>query len=307
MAGACALLALGDTVPAREHAEAALTAFRRAERDWFAAQAELVALRARAAGAGRLDRRVVPRAARVAEALEEQHSEQAVTAWLLAGRLAARYDPAPRPTLLERAARHRAGPTALTRAAGWLARGEQRALAGDRRGVHDACRRGLDALDAHRATLGSTELRALATAHGTELADLALSHAVDAPPRTLLWWSERWRATALAQPPVRPAADDPVAAPLAALRDNARRLLAARADGEDVTQAPGRALAARGRGAGRAAPARRATAPPPTCGSTCRRWSRRSATTRSWSWSRSTGRCTRCWCAAAASPPAGSA
>ncbi|MFC5179583.1 CHAT domain-containing protein [Nocardioides taihuensis] len=233
---AMARMALGETVPARVHAETALTAFRRAERDWFAAQAELVALRARAAGAGRLDRRVVPRAVRVAEALEGQRSEQAVTAWLLAGRLAARFDPSQAPPLLERAARHRSGPTALTRASGWLARGQQQALAGNRRGVHDACRRGLDALDAHRATLGSTELRALATAHGTALADLALSHAVDAPPRTLLWWSERWRATALAQPPVRPAADDPVAAPLAALRDNARRLLAARADGEDTTR-----------------------------------------------------------------------
>ena len=41
-----------------------------------------------------------------------------------------------------------------------------------------ACRRGLDALDIHRATLGSSELRALATGYGADLAGLALAHAV---------------------------------------------------------------------------------------------------------------------------------
>ena len=48
----------------------------------------------------------------------------------------------------------------------------------DRRGVLVACRRGLDALDEHRRDLGSSELRALATRHGDELARLALRHAV---------------------------------------------------------------------------------------------------------------------------------
>ena len=48
----------------------------------------------------------------------------------------------------------------------------------DVRGVWHACRRGLDALDDHRATLGSTELRARASVRGDELARLALTHAV---------------------------------------------------------------------------------------------------------------------------------
>ena len=121
------------------------------------------------------------------------------------------------------------------RATGWLARGLEREGAGDRRGVLLACRRGLDALDEHRATLGSSELRALATGYGADLAALALAHAADARPRTFLWWSERWRATALAEPPVR-LEDDDTSAPLTALRDNARRLQLARGEGGDTAR-----------------------------------------------------------------------
>ena len=94
-----------------------------------------------------------------------------------------------------------------------------------------ACRRGLDALDEHRSTLGSSELRALATRHGDELAALALRHAAHSGPRVLLEWSERWRATALTQPPVHPPDDAELAGALAALRDTRRRLAEARAEG----------------------------------------------------------------------------
>ena len=45
-----------------------------------------------------------------------------------------------------------------------------------------------------------------------------------AGPRLLLAWSERWRATALAVPPVRPAADAELDAGLAALREVTSRL-----------------------------------------------------------------------------------
>ncbi len=67
-----------------------------------------------------------------------------------------------------------------------------------------ASRRGLEALDEHRASLGSSELRALANRRGDELAGLALRHAAESRSRVMLAWSERWRATALAQPPVHP-------------------------------------------------------------------------------------------------------
>ena len=73
-------------------------------------------------------------------------------------------------------------PTWCGPAAGWPAACE-RERAGDRGGVLRACGRGLDALDDHRRLLGSTELRALATGHGTELAALALRHAADRAAR----------------------------------------------------------------------------------------------------------------------------
>ncbi|GCD91281.1 CHAT domain-containing protein [Nocardioides sp. LS1] len=232
---ATALLAAGEAAAALDQARVALAAFRRTGREWDALHAHLVVVRAREM-AGRVDRRLLPTARRVAEELESARSEEATVAWLVAGRLAARLDPAAAAGLLAHAAAHRTDRTALVRAGGWLALGLERELAGDHRGVAHACRRGLAALDTHRATLGSSELRALATGHGEDLARLALAQAVDGGPRSLLWWSERWRATALTQPPVRPAGPDDVTAPLAALRDNARRLQTARRDGGDVAR-----------------------------------------------------------------------
>jgi hypothetical protein len=91
--------------------------------------------------------------------------------------------------------------------------------------VFSACRSGLAVLDEHRFTLGASELRALATAHGVELAALGQRQAARVHrPRLLLTWSERWRATALAVPPVRPLADAEFSTDLAALRDVMNRL-----------------------------------------------------------------------------------
>ena len=95
-----------------------------------------------------------------------------------------------------------------------------------------ACRRGLEVLDDHRVTLGASELRAQATARGGELAALAQRHAVRARrPRLLLVWTERWRATALTVPSVRPSADTELNAGLAALREVTSRLEEARRQG----------------------------------------------------------------------------
>ena len=88
-----------------------------------------------------------------------------------------------------------------------------------------ACARGLDLIDVHLGTLGATELRAQATAQGDELARLAMAHAVrTGDAGRLLAWSERWRATSLAVPPVRRAVDPEMTRDLAALRVLARRL-----------------------------------------------------------------------------------
>ena len=155
---------------------------------------------------------------------------EAPVALILAGRLTSGPE---RAEHWRAAAGYRDRPNALVRASGWLATALARQEAADRGGVLRACGRGLDALDEHRRTLGSSELRALATAHGRELAVLALRHAAT-DARTLLRWSERWRATALAEPPVTP--DGEVSTELAALRDNGRRLAQARAEGDPTEQ-----------------------------------------------------------------------
>lgn len=162
----------------------------------------------------------------MADALDAQRADEAPVALIVASRL----DDEAAAELLERASSYRTRPTDLTRASGWLARALLRARVADRGGVLRACGRGLDALDDHRRLLGSTELRALATGHGAELAALALRHSADSP-RDLLRWSERWRSTALAQAPVTPG-DTPVDESLAALRDAVRRLDLARVEGE---------------------------------------------------------------------------
>ena len=88
-----------------------------------------------------------------------------------------------------------------------------------------ACRRGLDVIDEYRSMLGSSELRAQTTAHGAELAALGQRHAFRlGRPRLMLAWSERWRAVALAVPPVHPPADEELQADLAAIRDVGSRL-----------------------------------------------------------------------------------
>jgi tetratricopeptide (TPR) repeat protein len=203
---------------------AALTLTRLGD-EWVATRARLVAVRARARRGDR-GRRLAAEARDVAEALDARSADEAPVALIVAARLD---DPAA-PELLGRAGGYTKRPTDLVRASGWLARGLLGAREGDRGRVLRACGRGLDALDDHRRLLGSTELRALATGHGSELAALALRHAAS-NPRDLLRWSERWRSTALAQAPVTPG-DAPVSESLAALRDATRRLAQARIEGE---------------------------------------------------------------------------
>jgi CHAT domain len=169
---------------------------------------------------------------------------------------------------LAAAARQRHRGPALSRAVGWQAEALRAEAAGDSRRLLGACRRGLDVIDEHRGALGSSELRALSSLHGAELAMLGQRHALRlGRPRLLLAWSERWRANALAVPPVRPVDDGPLQADLVALRGISERLTTAR-----IRNAPSaalhreqlrleravraRALRTRGAGpAGRAAPA----------------------------------------------------
>ena len=120
----------------------------------------------------------------------------------------------------------------MARANGWLAEALRAEAAGEPRRMLAACRRGLEVLDEHRLTLGASELRAQATARGGELAALAQRHVVRTHhPRLLLAWTERWRATALTVPAVRPSAEAELNAGLAALREVTSRLEEARRQG----------------------------------------------------------------------------
>ena len=233
-AATCALAAEQPQV-ALARAQAARRAFRAQHRGRWRAHAGFLVLSARFAQGG-ISAPLLRAANQLALQLDGLGSVEAPPAHLLAGRIALRLgraDEAGRQ--LTAAARSRLRGPAYSRAAGWLAEALLAETAADPRRLLHACRRGLDLLDAHRLTLGASELRAQATAAGAELAELAQREALrSGRPRALLRWSERWRATALAVPPVRPGDDRELAADLAAARDVASRLAQAQDRGRPV-------------------------------------------------------------------------
>jgi hypothetical protein len=217
-AAGCALAA-AQPQQAEAWARAACSLTRSHESAWWFARASLVLVTARYA-AGPASAALLRAASQAAARLAETGSTEAAHAHLLAGRVAldlGRDEIAGR-HLAEAALARGHGPP-LSRASGWLSEALRAGTAGDHRLQLVACQRGLEVLDQHRATLGSSELRAQATAHGTELAVIAQRHAARAGrPRSLLVWSERWRATALAVPSVRPPSDPRLQSGLTALR-----------------------------------------------------------------------------------------
>ena len=224
MAANCALAA-GQPEAALDWADAAHRLSRSHQSAWWKAHAAVVLVQARYA-AGPASARLLREADRAAAGLELVGSADMARAHLLAGRVASdlgRRDDANRHFLAAAQGRRR-GP-ALSRASGWLSEALRAEAAGQTRRMFSACGYGLAVLDEHRFTLGASELRAQATAHGAELAALGQRHAARMHrPRLLLAWSERWRATALAVPPVRPLADVALNADLAALREVMKRL-----------------------------------------------------------------------------------
>jgi tetratricopeptide (TPR) repeat protein len=224
----CALAA-GQHQAALERGRTACRVFRTLRSSRWLAQSGLVLVQARYATEP-VSAKLL-RAAREAVArLEAVAPADAAPAHLLAGRIAmelGRGDDADRH--LAAAALSRLRGPALARATGWLAEALRAKAACDSRRLLAACRAGLAVLDEHRFTLGASELRAQATSHGAELALLAQRHAVRAgQPRLLLRWSDRWRATTLAVPGVRPPTDPELTVGMAALRDVTSRLEQAR-------------------------------------------------------------------------------
>ena len=92
-------------------------------------------------------------------------------------------------------------------------------LADDRRRADTALRAGMAVVERQRRDLGGTDLRAYASAHAADLATLGLRLAVeDGDPARVLRWAERWRASTLSMPPVRPPQDEEMSEALAELR-----------------------------------------------------------------------------------------
>jgi len=234
LSAARAALAAADPRAAAERAAAARAMFAAQRRPWWQAHATLLRLQARYT-AGAVTSRLLRQAGEAAAELARLGSAEAAQAHLLAGRAAlalGRAGDADRHLALAARARRWKAP-ALTRAHGWLAEALRADAGGDQRRLLAACRQGFAVLDEYQLTLGASELRAQATAHGAEFARLAQRAVLAAGrPRMLLAWSERWRATAQALPPARPADDASLQADLTALRDVTSRLEHARAAGD---------------------------------------------------------------------------
>jgi CHAT domain-containing protein len=162
----------------------------------------------------------------VAARLEASRADEAMQAHLLAGRIAlSRGSVAQADPHLERAAKSRRRGPPLPRSVAWLARALQAEARGNARATVAACTRGLDALEEHQMRLGATELRAYGTAHGAEFATLAQRDALRrGDARRVLFWSERWRATALAARGAPTREDKQLAVELEALRSVSRLL-----------------------------------------------------------------------------------
>ena len=100
-----------------------------------------------------------------------------------------------------------------------------RLAAQNRVGALAALRAGLGIAEAHRSSLGATELRVRTATAVSELAELGVGIALDSKRAlAVLAWSEKWRAGALRSPRAKPPDDEPLARLLMDLRDTARRL-----------------------------------------------------------------------------------
>lgn len=245
LAEADAALAARDLPRATSAADRAGRLFRRQERELHALRADLLAIGARA-DAGRQASALLRRVEALVDAARAAGAPELPPALLLGARIARQVRSARAAgladTWLEEAATFRGADrgTGTTRALGWLALARLRAAGNDPGGVLRACDLGLSALDQHRATLGSAELRARTSGHGAELAELGTRTALaSGDARRLLRWSERWRATSLAVPPSASDQDPETSVELAALRAQHRRIDEARAAGEptDLLQA----------------------------------------------------------------------
>ena len=225
-------LAAGDYERAEKAASRAARALEGQGRAWFAARAEVVALTARHARSQRISPALRRDVLALAEKSRRLRMPEHTQALLLAATIVEAHDPQTADDLLKEAERAKRHDAALTRAQGWLAAARRKALAGQSAAALRACENGLSAIDEHQGLLGSSELRALASARGRDLAALALTAALkDCRPDRVLHWVERWRSTSTTAPAAVPR-DEDTARDLAALRAQTQQANAARDAGQ---------------------------------------------------------------------------
>jgi len=210
----------GRPAEARTLAEAAAAAFGRQRRPVYRDWATATAIRAAWEADGAAPR-LLSTATQLVPRLEVAGwTMAALDARLLAGQIAlalGRTDQVRRQ--LTPLAERRAPDPAEVRSRVFHARALLRLADGDRSGADAALRAGMAAIERHRAALGGTELRVGASALAADLARLGLELAVSAgDPWRVLRWAERWRAGTLALRPVRPPAQEEIAAALTELR-----------------------------------------------------------------------------------------
>jgi tetratricopeptide (TPR) repeat protein len=211
----------GNDVPAAQRAaHAAAALFGRQRRPGWATVARYTALRADER-AGELTPQLRRRALREAGRLAGMGwRAQELDARLVAARVALALGDVGtvRRELHQAAAARTRGSTEL-RIRAWYAEALVRLATGREAAAERALRAGFRVMEQQRATLGATELRVHVASHAHDVASLGIQIAVrSGSPRKVLDWAERWRAGALGLRPVRPPADEELAAALAELR-----------------------------------------------------------------------------------------
>jgi tetratricopeptide (TPR) repeat protein len=202
---------------ANHHSEAALEAATTASKEFLEQDrhawhllAEYGALRARHA-AGAIDEKALEEAFHLAQELRAAGlSAEAIHCTLLAGRIALSAGDIETARLhLQAAASARRRGSAMTRAQAWHAEALLRQAEGNASGSARAIDAGFRVIREHRLTLGASELRSHAAAHGLELALFAVEKAlISGSPWRVLKAVESWRSesshVAAAHPPADP-------------------------------------------------------------------------------------------------------
>ncbi len=237
-----ALLAGGRTEAASWQAEAAINLFTAAGRRSWAAQARYIAAMARSE---RLAIDDIPELAVIVAELEEAGwRHEALQVRTMLGTIAIREGHLERGLAeLEYAATLRGTGPAAQRTSAWLATAVARLATGDRTGARRAVNAGLRIADDHRALLGSTELRVLASKRRRDLVDLGLQLALEGGRLAqIVAWAERAREGALSLPPALPPGDADLAEHLVVYRRLTAEHFRTTADG--VERAPDKMLIA---------------------------------------------------------------